>query len=230
MSCRMPRQFESIFLNALISIADTRCCPLPPRGVRKRARSERSCYKSRPSSQNAVELNGGFMRRRAGAQDASSCTTCVYPDALRPQSANERHLDDLCLPSVWLSPPEHGLKGKVRTFPWLFSSDKPFNQNYFTQTQNMWGTDSEESYCQIGHTIGSDGYCLLPPLQKTDPCPFVSRPASQSYPANITFSRLSLDNVESLWLSDKSRVTAAQKEAFFPHLHLAAVAAKKKRQ
>lgn len=149
MSCRMPRQFESIFLNALISIADTRCCPLPLRGVRKRACSERSCYKSRPSSQNAVELNGGFMRRRAGAQDASSCTTCVYPDALRPQSANERHLDDLCLPNVWLSPSEHSLKGKVRTFPWLFSSDKPFNQNYFTQTQNMWGTDSEESYCQM---------------------------------------------------------------------------------
>lgn len=75
-------------------------------------------------------------------------------------------------------------------------------------------------------TIWSEGYWLLSPLQKkqknTDPRPFVSRPASQSYPANITFSRLLLDNVEALRLPDKSRVTAAQKEAFFPHLHLAA--------
>lgn len=84
----------------------------------------------------------------------------------------------------------------------------------------------EESYCQIKHTIWSGGYWLLSPLQKnTDPCPFVSRPAFFSYPANITFSRLSLDKVEALRLSDKSRVTAAQKEAFFPHLHLAAAPA-----
>lgn len=74
------------------------------------------------------------------------------------------------------------------------------------------------------HTIRSDSYWLPSPVQekKTDPCPFVSRPASQPYPANITFSRLSLDNVVALRLSDKSRVTAAQKEAFSSHLLLAA--------
>lgn len=66
--------------------------------------------------------------------------------------------------------------------------------------------------------------------KKTDPCPFVPRPASQSYPSNITFSRLSLDNVEALRLSDKSRVTAAQKEAFFPHLNLTAAAAEDKKK
>lgn len=66
--------------------------------------------------------------------------------------------------------------------------------------------------------------------EKKTPVPFVSGPASQSYPANITFSRLSLDNVEALRLSDKSGVTAAQKEAFFPHLHLAVAATEWKKK
>lgn len=34
MSRRLPRQFESIFWKVLISISDTRRCPLPPPRVR----------------------------------------------------------------------------------------------------------------------------------------------------------------------------------------------------
>lgn len=132
--------------------------------IAKRRRAKRRIYAAAHGSSRRIVVH------------VMQATTCVYPDALRPQSANERNLDDLCLPSVWLSPSEHSLKGTVRTFPWLFSSDKPFNQNYFTQTQNMhwlWGfLFSDVTYNRIRRLLAPVSFTKNWPLSFCVPACF----------------------------------------------------------
>lgn len=56
-------------------------------------------------------------------------------NALRPKSATQRHLEDLCLPGAQVSPAERHLNGKVTMSLCDFSFDKPFKQKSPTEAR-----------------------------------------------------------------------------------------------